>query len=79
MGKHAILKDVDGDMEALRTDGSFGSIGKDMIEMPRYQVSVSGGRGRRNSDYPSMASEAPPTLSGGIQLKTVVTQRVDSL
>lgn len=72
------VKDVDEDMTALTMQGeedrgSFGSAGRD-IEMPAYQVSVTGGSPRVDSRLDNVVRT--PT---GIHTTTVVTQRVDSL
>lgn len=74
-GAVVYVKDVDGDMTALRgaEDGGFGSAGGD-IEMPAYQVSVTGGSPRAGS-WLDDAVKKP----NGIHTTTVVTQRVDSL
>lgn len=75
-GAAVYVKDIDGDMTALRgEDGSsFGSASRD-IEMPAYQVSVTGGSPRAHS----WLEDAAHSPTGGIHTTTVVTQRVDSL
>lgn len=74
-GGGVYVQDVDGDTAALRTDGSFAS-GKDRdIEMPSYQVSVSGGSPKQAS---VMEDKTWPR-EAGIHTTTIVTQRVDPL
>lgn len=68
------VKNVDDDMAALRTDGSFGSANGD-VEMPTYQVSVTGGSPKPKSVFSGAMQQGP----SGIQTTTVVTQRYDSL
>lgn len=79
------IKDVDGDLNALRTNGSRASTGSAAdsggLELSTmYNVTVTGGS-KRDSDIErtlAMGSMTSNSLSG-IQTTTVVTQRVDSL
>lgn len=85
-GGGMFIKDIDGDLNALRTTGSRGSVGSFSgggVDLPiMYNVTVTGGKkGRRDSVVESTEEVDQRTNSptGGIQTTTVVTQRVDSL
>lgn len=70
-------KEMDSDTAALRAEGgSFALAGRD-VELAAYNVTVTAGRIRRDSDA-GLPSPAPSEIMG-IQTTTVVTQRVDSL
>ncbi|ROV94087.1 hypothetical protein VMCG_08265 [Cytospora schulzeri] len=80
------IKDIDGDLNALRTNGSRASSGSGAgsggaLELPiMYNVTVTGGS-KRDSDIQRTLAMGHMTSSSlsGIQTTTVVTQRVDSL
>lgn len=70
-------KETDSDTAALRAEGgTFAPAGRD-IELAAYNVTVTAGKMRRDSDS-GLPSPVPSEIMG-IQTTTVVTQRVDSL
>lgn len=84
VGGGMFIKDIDGDLNALRTHGSRvseGSDGVEGLELPiMYNVTVTGGKNRDSvmEDSEAMEHISDRSLTG-IQTTTVVTQRVDSL
>ncbi|ROV89608.1 hypothetical protein VPNG_10142 [Cytospora leucostoma] len=88
-GGGIFIKDIDGDLNALRTNGSRGSreSGDDGLELPTmYNVTVTGGtKGRSSEEVEHERKQAEAfhhithSSAGGIQTTTIVTQRVDSL
>lgn len=79
------IKDIDGDLNALRTNGSRGSGGSisGNMELPiMYNVTVTGGKQvSRDSEaeHAEAMGQRTHSSAGVIQTTTVVTQRVDSL
>lgn len=87
-GGGIFIKDIDGDLNALRTTGSRGSheSGDDGMELPTmYNVTVTGGKKGRAEELEHERKQAEAfhhithSSAGGIQTTTIVTQRVDSL
>lgn len=85
-GGGIFIKDIDGDLNALRTSGSRASTGSAAgsggLELPvMYNVTVTGGS-KRDSDLErtlAIGRIMNSNAQNGIQTTTVVTQRVDSL
>ncbi|KUI57320.1 hypothetical protein VP1G_04632 [Cytospora mali] len=77
-GGGIFIKDIDGDLNALRTNGSRGSEGSGSggLELPiMYNVTVTGGKRDSSIEHGHTVHNSLT----GIQTTTVVTQRVDSL